>query len=199
MLAATEVMTECDLASKDANTDERRRQLDRFLAAEERKALAIARAQLRDHDDAMDVVQDAMIKLVRRYADRPAAEWAPLFYRILINRVRDIQRRRQVRNRVISWFGASDEDSDPIDTAVDRDGATPAEVLEAEQLHERLSLAVDGLPARQREAFLLRSLEGFDTAATATAMGCSTGSVKTHYSRALHALAAILDSDATDE
>ena len=177
----------------DESASAKRRELDRFLAGVEKKALAIAEMSLWDRDEAMDVVQDAMIRLVRRYADRPPAEWTPLFFRILSNRVRDIQRRRQVRNRVMSWFGGGDDDApDPIESAPDLDKATPAEELEAEEVHERLVAAVGALPARQREAFMLRSMEGFDTAATAAAMGCSEGSVKTHYSRALNALKAAL-------
>ena len=176
----------------DQSASAKRRQLDRFLAGVERKALAIAEMSLWNRDDAMDVVQDAMIRLVRSYADRPEDEWTPLFFRILNNRVRDVQRRRQVRNRVMSWFGGDDDGADPIETAPDLDQATPGEELEAVETHAQLTEAVRALPARQREAFVLRSLEGFDTAATAAAMGCSEGSVKTHYSRALNALKAAL-------
>ncbi|MEM1263670.1 MAG: RNA polymerase sigma factor [Pseudomonadota bacterium] len=171
---------------------EQRRQLDRFLASVERKAVAIAEMSLWNREDALDVVQDAMIRLVRRYADRPEAEWTPLFFRILNNRVRDVQRRRQVRNKVMSWFGGGDDELDPIASAPDTDSPTPGEALEALETHSALTAAVRQLPTRQREAFVLRSLEGFDTAATAAAMGCSEGSVKTHYSRALTALRAAL-------
>lgn len=174
------------------SVQERRRQLDRFLASVERKAVAIAEMSLWNRDDALDVVQDAMIRLVKRYADRPEEEWTPLFFRILNNRVRDVQRRRQVRNRVMSWFGGSDDELDPIASAPDTDSAMPGEELEALETHSTLTEAVRQLPTRQREAFMLRSLEGFDTAATAAAMGCSEGSVKTHYSRALTALRAAL-------
>ncbi|MEO0578766.1 MAG: RNA polymerase sigma factor [Pseudomonadota bacterium] len=177
----------------DQSASAKRRQLDQFLAGVERKALAIAEMSLWDRDEAMDVVQDAMIRLVRSYSDRPEAEWAPLFFRILNNRERDVQRRRQVRNRFMSWFGGSgDDDHDPIAAAPNLDQATPGEELEALETHARLTEAVKQLPERQREAFLLRSLEGFDTAQTAEAMGCSEGSVKTHYSRALNALRAAL-------
>ncbi len=170
-----------------------RGELDRFLASVERRALVIAEMSIRDRDEAMDVVQDAMIRLVRKYADRPSEEWTPLFYRILSNRVRDLQRRRAVRNRVMSWFGGSGEDeADPIANAVDTAQATPGEELEAMEMHEALTAAVARLPRRQREAFALRSLEGLDTAQTAKAMACSEGSVKTHYSRALATLKASL-------
>ncbi len=168
----------------------KRRTMDAFLASVEKKAFAIAKSQLRHHDDALDVVQDAMIRLVKGYADKPQDEWAPLFFRILTNRVRDLQRRRTVRNRVMSWFSApaDEEGEDEIARAPDLGGAEPADLLQAEETFGSLEAAVAALPARQREAFLLRSIEELDTAATATAMGCSQGSVKTHYSRALNSL-----------
>lgn len=174
-----------------------RRAMDVFLAGVEKKAFVIAKAQLRHHDDALDVVQDAMLRLVRGYATKPEAEWTPLFFRILTNRIRDLQRKRTVRNRVMSWFsGATDEEGeDEIQRAPDPAGTEPAELAEAEDTYETLEAAVAALPARQRQAFLLRSLEELDTAATANAMDCSEGSVKTHYSRALNALRTHLEKE----
>lgn len=166
------------------------RELNEFLAGVERRALRIAEIGVRDRDLAMDLVQDAMIRLVRSYAARPAEEWAPLFYRILTNRIRDCQRRSVVRNRVMSWFGAGagDDDPDPVATAPDGDGASPEETLEARETLATLEASLRALPPRQREAFTLRNFEGLDVAATAAAMGCTEGSVKTHYSRAVHRL-----------
>ncbi|MEM7276997.1 MAG: RNA polymerase sigma factor [Pseudomonadota bacterium] len=171
-----------------------RRNLDQFLAGVEQRALAIAQISLHDYAESMDVVQDAMIRLVKSYANRPADEWTPLFYRILNNRIRDTQRRRKVRNRVMSWFGSGrdNEEPDPIASAPDRQTATPLEALEAEETHAKLSAAVAALPSRQREAFMLRSMEGLDTRSSAVAMACSEGSVKTHYSRALNSLREVL-------
>lgn len=169
----------------------RERELDRFLAAVEKRALRIAEIAVRDRDEALDLVQDAMIKLVRRYANRPDAEWAPLFYRILQNGVRDWHRRRVVRNRVMVWFGrskGSEGDYDPVANAADTARRSPDENLQAEEAMESLEGALAALPARQREAFMLRAFEGLDVAGTAAAMGCSEGSVKTHYSRAVHSL-----------
>ena len=166
-------------------------QLNRFLADVERRALRIAEIGVRDRDDALDLVQDAMIKLARKYADRPTAEWAPLFYRILQNGVRDWHRRQAVRNRVMVWFGRSsseDDDYDLVAAAPDPIGRSPDEELQNSEAMDSLELAVHGLPARQREAFMLRTFEGLDVAGTAVAMGCSEGSVKTHYSRAIHSL-----------
>lgn len=168
--------------------------MDRFLAGVERRALAIAELAVRDRDEAMDIVQDAMIRLVRRYSERPAGEWTPLFYRILNNRIRDLHRRNKVRNRVMAWFGrdADGADYDPVAEAPDRDGAPPEAVMEAEETYAELAGVLESLPPRQREAFVLRSLEGLDVATTAKAMGVSDGSVKTHYSRAMQRLRAVL-------
>jgi RNA polymerase sigma-70 factor (ECF subfamily) len=166
-------------------------QLNRFLADVERRALRIAEIGVRDRDEALDLVQNAMIKLVRKYADRPSDEWAPLFYRILQNGVRDWHRRQAVRNRVMVWFGrstAEDDDFDIVAAAPDPAGRAPEQELENAEAMDSLEAALQALPPRQREAFVLRTFEGLDVAGTAVAMGCSEGSVKTHYSRAIHSL-----------
>jgi len=177
------------------STQDAARALETFLASVERKAFRIAQIALRHEADALDVVQDAMLQLSTRYAARPPEEWRPLFYRILENRVRDVQRRRSVRNRVMAympWRGEDQEDAaDPIDQAVDRAPLPPAQ-LESDEAMAALEQAIAGLPARQRQAFLLRNFEGLDVAETAATMKCSQGSVKTHYFRALHALRAKL-------
>lgn len=181
----------CREPSTRAETLQRERQLNQFLAEVERRALRIAEIGIRDRDEALDLVQDAMIKLVRNYGSRSQQEWAPLFYRILQNGVRDWHRRQKVRNRVMVWFGrasSADEEYDVIAQAPDPEGRTPDEELQTEEAMQRLEIAVHALPTRQREAFMLRSFEGLDVAGTAVAMGCSEGSVKTHYSRAVHTL-----------
>ncbi|MDE2295221.1 MAG: RNA polymerase sigma factor [Gammaproteobacteria bacterium] len=172
------------------------RQLDRFLADVERRAFRIAQIALRDVDDALDAVQDAMTKLASRYAARPAAEWRPLFHRILENTIRDVQRRRTIRRRVMAWVPTwrPDDDSsveEPADLAADPSPHGAERAMHAQAL-ERLEESLRALPARQRQAFVLRNLEGLDIAETAAAMACSEGSVKTHYSRAVHALRARL-------
>ncbi len=179
-------------------TDEaktRSRALNQFLAGVELKAFKIAQTALRHEDDALDAVQDAMLQLARAYADRPAQEWKPLFYRILENRIRDMQRRRTVRGRVIAWLpfrGEEDENEpDPISQAPSPE-PPPVRRLELDEAVGALEKALAELPRRQQQAFLLRALEGLDVAATAAAMGCSEGSVKTHYFRALQALRAQL-------
>jgi len=179
-------------------TDEaktRSRALNQFLAGVELKAFRIAQTALRHEDDALDAVQDAMLQLARAYADRPSQEWKPLFYRILENRIRDMQRRRTVRGRVIAWLpfrGDEDEEEpDPIAQAPSPE-PQPVRRLELDEAVGALEKALGGLPRRQQQAFLLRALEGLDVAATAAAMGCSEGSVKTHYFRAVQALRAQL-------
>lgn len=168
-----------------------RQELDRFLAGVERRAFHIARLALADAEDAMDVVQEAMMHLARRYASRPSAEWTPLFYRILNNRIRDCLRRRTVRSRVAGWLpgqGDAEPGEDPFARVADGFARTPEDRAGLDDAMSELDAAIVRLPRRQREAFLLRVLEGLDVAETARAMGCSAGSVKTHYSRAVHAL-----------
>ena len=172
-------------------TLQRERQLNQFLAEVERRALRIAEIGVRDRDEALDLVQDAMIKLARNYADRPGEEWPPLFYRILQNGVRDWHRRQKVRNRVMVWFGrgtASDDDYDIAANAPDPAGRAPDDQLQTQEAMQCLEMSIHELPGRQREAFMLRTFEGLNVAGTAVAMGCSEGSVKTHYSRAVHTL-----------
>ena len=177
--------------STGAETLQRERQLNQFLADIERRALRIAEIAVRDRDEALDLVQEAMIKLARYYAERPGDEWAPLFYRILQNGVRDWHRRQRVRNRVMVWFGrgaSTGEDYDVVANAPDTAGRSPDQELQTNEALQHLEVSIHKLPARQREAFMLRTFEGLSVAGTAVAMGCSEGSVKTHYSRAVHAL-----------
>jgi RNA polymerase sigma-70 factor (ECF subfamily) len=169
--------------------------IEAFLREVETRAYRIAALSIRDRDEAFDIVQDAMIRLVRHYARRPSTEWRPLFYRILQNRIRDVQRRRAVRSRVLSFFGgtASDDEYDPLVEAAAPRSDNPLERLTASDAMQALEQALLTLPARQREAFTLRNLEGLDVAQTAAAMSCTEGSVKTHYSRAVHRLRDLLE------
>src|ERR1700680_633392 len=168
------------------------RELEKFLAEIERRAFRMAQVALRDPDDALDAVQDAMLKLARNYASRPSAEWRPLFYRILENGIRDLQRRRSVRRRYMTWLPGAKEDpdneaQDPLDNVADAAPAIPEVVLQGQAM-VRLAGRLGRLPAAQGEASMRRNFGGLNVAETATAMGCSEGSVKTHYSRAVHAL-----------
>ena len=171
------------------------RALDQFLSSVEKRAFKIAQLGLRNDDDALDAVQDAMMKLVHSYASRGEDEWRPLFYRILANRIHDMQRRRTVRGRIMAWLpvrdAEDDEEFDPIAQAPSPE-VTPARRLELDEAIGALEAAIAALPPRQQQAFLLRNFEGLDVGETASAMGCSEGSVKTHYFRALEALRARL-------
>jgi len=146
-----------------------------------------------NRDDALDLVQDAMFGLVKSYADRDEQEWAPLFYRILQSRIRDGYRRNRVRNRFRAWLGMgqksdSDEAPDPVQNAPDCGRPGTLQRVQQDAAMQCLQEALQALPLRQQQAFMLRNWEGLDVAATAFAMGCSAGSVKTHYSRAVHRL-----------
>lgn len=164
--------------------------IEAFLASVERRAWRVAEIALRDPDEALDAVQDAMLRLVRHYSGKPAEEWPPLFWGILRRRITDLQRRRAVRNRILVWTGraVTDDDEDlPAWEAPDL-GPDPARALASRQAFAAMSAAIRALPRRQQQAFMLRVLEGLDVADTAKAMGCSDGSVKTHLSRAMDAL-----------
>jgi RNA polymerase sigma-70 factor, ECF subfamily len=155
---------------------------------------------VRDSENALDIVQDAMLKLAEKYGAKPAAELPMLFQRILQNTIRDFYRRQKVRSLWVILFsslsaGKEDEDSDPLETLTGADPKPangPADQLEQSQVVEIIEKELERLPARQRQAFLLRYWEELDVAETAAVMGCSEGSVKTHCSRAAHALAAAL-------
>ncbi len=146
-----------------------------------------------NRDEAFDIVQDAMFALARRYGDRAPEQWAPLFQRILQSRIRDGWRRARVRNRWRVWFHADDEHDDPLAALPDPQARRPEDLLGNERAGAALDAALRALPWRQQQAFLLRNWEGLDVAATAAAMGCSQGSVKTHYSRAVHRLRELLE------
>lgn len=195
LLAGTASLLPRRINDLQESTQHETRSLESFLAGVERKAFRIAQIALRHEDDALDAVQEAMLRLVRSYSRRPAQEWKPLFYRILENCVRDMQRRRKVSGRVMSWYHRAlgeDEDenaADPLEQAPDP-APTPAAQVQTDETLQALEVALAALPARQRQAFLLRNFEGLDVNDTARAMGCSAGSVKTHYFRALQALRA---------
>lgn len=155
-----------------------------FLRGIGARAFRFAEIGLRQREDALDAVQDAMEKMLT-YRQRPAAEWNPLFWSILRNRMTDMQRRSLFRLR---WLlpGSSDRDGEPVDWA--DDAPDPQRSHENREAWTRICAALRSLPERQREAFTLRVLEELDVAETAQVMGCSEGSVKTHLSRARSAL-----------
>jgi RNA polymerase sigma-70 factor, ECF subfamily len=181
-----------------------RSELDSFLASTERRAFKHAMFAVRNEESALDIVQEAMMKLSEKYGDRPTTELPMLFQTILQNAIRDWFRRAKVRSANVINFsdmGSDDEDSnaedyDPLETLEAQDGSqrqisAQDEVSHAQQV-ALIEEEIKKLPARQREAFLLRYWEDLDVAETAEAMGCTEGSVKTHCSRATHTLAVAL-------
>lgn len=168
----------------------------------ERRAFKQAVFAVRDEESALDIVQDAMMRLAERYGDRAPGELAPLFQRILQNAIRDWFRRQKVRSTWTTLISAlapgrgEEDDQDPLDSLREAGDAnreeSPLEQLERSQVIEIIEKELSLLPPRQREAFVMRYWEELDVAETAKAMGCSEGSVKTHCSRATHALAAAL-------
>lgn len=175
------------------------KELNDFLESVERRAFKQAAYAVRKDESALDIVQDAMIKLAEKYGDKPAAELPMLFQRILQTTILDYFRREKVRNTWVSLFGnlgrrdEDNEDFDILDAYEAEQGTAAAESsadqVEREQTLRLIDEEIQKLPARQREAFLMRYWQDMDVAETAEAMGCSEGSVKTHCSRATHALA----------
>jgi RNA polymerase sigma-70 factor (ECF subfamily) len=164
--------------------------LNRFLVGVERRALRMATVSVGNLDDAMDLVQDAMMKLASRYAKRPEDQWGPLFYRILQNSITDWHRRAWVKHRWRRIIGGEDpsDETDPLQDYPDSRQRGSLERLQQERAIASLEEAIRTLSLRQQQAFMLRLWEGLSVAETAQAMGCSQGSVKTHYSRAVSAL-----------
>jgi RNA polymerase sigma-70 factor (ECF subfamily) len=179
------------------------KELADFLKSVEKRAFKRVVYSVRDDDAALDIVQDTMIRLSESYADRPANELPLLFQRILSNATMDWFRRQKVRGALFRNFsdfegGADNEDFDILEVLESLDDSARNESaqdsLSRAQILQAIDTEVGNLPARQREAFLLRYWEELDVAETALAMGCSEGSVKTHCSRAVHALAKALRS-----
>lgn len=171
--------------------------LDRFLASVQSRALQMARMAIKNPEDALDIVQEAMMGFVQHYADKPDTDWAPLFYRVLNSRIIDCHRRHNTRNRWFGWLGFGNSDSegeqeDPFNQVPDHQDGDPAYWLDREQTSAAMIAAVENLPIRQQQAFLLRIWEGLSTSDTAAAMAVSEGSVKTHLSRAMSNLQAAL-------
>ena len=177
-------------------------ELSEFLEGIERRAFKQTVYAVRDEHAALDIVQDAMLKLAEKYPHNPVEEYPMLFQRILQNTMRDFWRRQKVRNiwtSLLSSFGSNSEDGeirDPLDTIDVSDPAqNPAEQVENSQTLQIIEKSLAKLPARQREAFVLRYWEEMSVAETAESMGCSEGSVKTHCSRALHAMVTMLEQE----
>ena len=170
-----------------------RRAMEKFLASIERRAFLMARIATGDVDESMDIVQDAMLALVKKYHNKPEDSWKPLFYRILQNRIRDWYRRTKVRNRWRIWLGGEQPEengveSDLINNVADPHGEDPDSAVMRSETADALTAALAQLPLKQQQTFMLRAWEGLSVRETATAMQCSQGTIKTHYARALASL-----------
>jgi RNA polymerase sigma-70 factor (ECF subfamily) len=158
----------------------------------ERRAFRMAEISTGNPEDALDIVQDAMMTLVRKYADKPSAEWGPLFHRILQSRITDFHRKNNLRSKWRVWLGGGKDEeensTDPIQEVADPTGIAPDAQLNFDEAGDAIERAINALPLRQQQAFMLRAWEGLDVAETARVMECSEGSVKTHYSRAIQSL-----------
>lgn len=170
--------------------------LDAFLRSVGRRAQVMAEISTRDREAALDIVQDSMLALASRYAHKPPAEWGPLFQTILQSRIMDWHRTRTRRGKWMTWLAPpkDDPEADPWADIPEAESSDPALLLERARDMEAVTAALEALPLRQQQAFMLRIWEGLDTAETARAMECSEGSVKTHLSRALHSMRATLEA-----
>lgn len=173
--------------------------LNRFLASVERRALRMAQTALRNPDDALDVLQDTFYCFIKAYRDKDPVQWPALFQRVLQNKLLDQHRRRQRGYRLFVWRSPLAEDegdtAEWLENVPDPAAEEPLEALTRADASQRLLAVLAQLPLRQQQAFFLRAWEGFDTAQTALAMGCTEGSVKTHLFRAMYKLRAVLEAD----
>lgn len=172
-----------------------KKNMQNFLAGIEGRAFRLAQIATGNRDDALELIQETMMKLVQNYSGRSGDEWTPLFYSILQSRIRDWHRRQSVRNRFRSWLPWHEEDEeDVLEQYPAEASCEPSTQLENNQFMENLNRELTALPYRQQQVFLLRVWEGMDIAQTAVAMQCSESSVKTHHARALQKLRAQLEN-----
>jgi len=165
---------------------QQRLRIDRFLASVQGAGYRMARLATSNNDDALELVQEAMLQLVKRYADKPDNELRILFYRILSSKITDWYRKTAFRSRFHAFFSKeSYQQGDPVQQLGSDVQLPYSESLNNSRMLESLTYALEKLSHRQKQTFLLRAWQGFDTKETASIMGCSTGTVKTHYSRAL--------------
>lgn len=169
--------------------------MDTFLKGVERRAFVMARLATNQEEEALDIVQDAMFKLVQKYSHLDKDDWPKYFYKILHNKINDWYRRESVRNRWRVFFKNKPENEgfNIEETVRQTSFREPENVFVGEQAAKDILAAIDELPLRQQQALTLRLWEGFSVAETAKIMGCSQGSVKTHFSRAVHRLRGMLE------
>lgn len=173
-------------------TQDQRQELAKFYSQVEQRAFRMAMIETRNSSDALDLIQDAMESLMKRYCKRPSNEWRPLFYRILQNRIKDWHRWSGLRVKLHMQKSTQQEYTEE-DFEIESDEKTPVEQTEQDFSLDKLQRALKQLSFRQRQTVLLRVWEGFSVEETAQIMKCSQGSVKTHLSRALSRLKSLLD------
>ena len=166
--------------------------IDDFLISVEKKGYRIALLAVGQHADAIDILQDAMLKLVTNYSEKPANEWKPLFYRILHNRVTDWQRQQKLKNMFFFWRHDSEDEADIFDNISDEKTLDPMQAIGKSALQKDVVAELEKLPLKQQQCFLLRTWEGMSVKETAVVMQCSEGSVKTHFFRAVQKLKSVL-------
>ncbi len=178
-----------DVFSADADSDQSAQQsMDGFLASVEKRAYVIALAACRDQHNALDIVQDSMFNMVKSYSNKPSEQWAPLFFKVLNNRITD-QHRKRGFGRLAQWFGNDNVEDEPGTEAVDQlasDEFGPDNIADSSELSNAMELALAKLSFKQQQALVLRLWQGLSVKETAVAMDISEGSVKTHLSRAVH-------------
>lgn len=165
-----------------------------FLVDIEKKAYRMVLMSVGQHADAIDILQDSMIKLVQKYTDKPSAQWRPLFYRIVNNKIIDWHRQQKLKNLLFFWKSDDDDEKNLDNELVDETKSLklPEEELIKQQQQADMLKELEALSEKQRQCFLLRSWEGLSVAETANVMGCSQGSVKTHYFRAVTKLREVI-------
>ncbi len=159
--------------------------LNQFFIAHEKKAYAIAFMSLNNQEDALDVVQDVMIKFVQKYSDKEKSCWVPLFYRMINNKVTDFHRANTKKNKLFSFPTNNEEQEEPLSNFEDKNQIDIINQINNEMTISHLQIALNDLPTRQLQSFMCRIWEGLSVAETAQSMKCSQGSVKTHLFRAL--------------
>ncbi|MFB2538063.1 MULTISPECIES: RNA polymerase sigma factor [unclassified Acinetobacter] len=181
-----------DAALTESLASSLEQRLEQFMHSMSSRALVMMENACQGREDvAMDLVQEAFISLHQKYPHKPITEWYPLFYTILNNKLMDWRRREARRSQRFGWLKVNplaDEDSDTLENIVDEQQVDPSEQVIGSATNEEILQAIQALPVRQQQAFMLRTWEGFDTATTAKVMDCSEGSVKTHYHRAIQTL-----------
>ena len=171
----------------DMGQTERVTGIDSFLASVEKEAFVVAMAACRDQDVAMDIVQDTMFSMVRNYIKKPSAQWKPLFFKVLSNRITDHHRKRGL-SRLTQWFGRKNENSEINEEAVDQlesESFGPDVLLDSLDMNTAMQDAIEQLTFKQQQALVFRLWQGLSVKEAAVAMGVAEGSVKTHLSRAV--------------